>query len=415
MGKTIKQKPFKGRYKDKDGWVSNMNRNHNGHNKRIYLDTNLHIIFGITLIAVMGVASITPAFPKIIQALGISSTGIGLLITVFTLPGVILTPILGVFADRYGRKKILIPSMFLFGMAGGACALSRDFNLLLIMRFFQGIGAASLGAINVTIVGDLYSGRERAAAMGYNASILSVGTAGYPAIGGALAMVGWYWPFALPLLAIPLGFVVLFFLKNPEPRTEQQLKDYFRNVLKSLKKRQVIGIFIASIVTFIILYGPLLTYLPLLMADSFSASPLTIGLFISVMSLVTAFTSSQLGKLTKKFPEATLLKTTFLLYGLSIFLMPFLPKLTAFLVPAIIFGIAHGMNIPCFQTILAGLAPMEYRGAFMSLNGMVLRLGQTIGPLLMGIIFSLWGLDATFYAGAVLSWLMFLLGMIMIG
>jgi ACDE family multidrug resistance protein len=167
-------------------------------------------------------------------------------------------------------------------------------------------------------------------------------------------------------------------------------------------------------VTFIIVYGPLLTYLPLLMADSFSASPLTIGLFISVMSLVTAFTSSQLGKLTKKFPEATLLKTTFLLYGLSIFLMPFLPKLSAFLVPAIIFGIAHGMNIPCFQTILAGLAPMEYRGAFMSLNGMVLRLGQTLGPLLMGIIFSLWGLDATFYSGAVLSGLMFLLGMIMI-
>lgn len=391
-----------------------MNQNNGESKRRIYLDTNLQIIFGITLMAVMGVASITPAFPKIIQSLGVSSTGIGLLITVFTFPGVILTPVLGVFADRYGRKKILIPSMFLFGITGAACALSREFNVLLVMRFFQGIGAASLGALNVTIVGDLYSGRERAAAMGYNASVLSVGTAGYPAIGGALAMVGWYWPFALPLLAIPFGFVVLFLLKNPEPRSEQQLKDYFRNVLKSLKNRQVIGVFIASIVTFIILYGPLLTYLPLLMAHSFSASPLTIGLFISIMSLITAFTSSQLGKLTKKFTEKTLLKTTFLLYGLAIFIIPFLPKLTTFIIPALIFGIAHGLNIPCFQTILAGLAPMEYRGAFMSLNGMVLRLGQTIGPLLMGIIFSLWGLDATFYSGAGLSGLMFLFGMIMI-
>jgi MFS transporter, ACDE family, multidrug resistance protein len=391
-----------------------MNQHSDEHKKKIYLETNLQIIFGITLMAVMGVASITPAFPNIIQALGISSTRIGLLITVFTFPGIILTPVLGVFADRYGRKRILIPSMFLFGIAGGACALSRDFNLLLIMRFFQGIGAASLGAINVTIIGDLYSGRERAAAMGYNASILSVGTASYPAIGGALAMVGWYWPFILPLLAIPLGFVVLFFLKNPEPKTEQHLKDYFRNVLKSLKSRQVIGIFVASVVTFIILYGPLLTYLPLLMADSFGTSPLVIGLFISVMSLTTAFTSSQLGKLTKKFSEQTLLKTTFLLYGLAIFLIPFLPKLTAFLIPAVIFGIAHGLNIPCFQTLLAGLAPMEYRGAFMSLNGMVLRLGQTLGPVLMGIIFGLWGIGATFFAGAALAGLMFLFGVVMI-
>lgn len=391
-----------------------MNQRNDEKNKKIYLDTNLQILFGITLTAVMGVASITPAFPKIIQELGVSSMGIGLLITVFTFPGVILTPVLGVVADRYGRKRILIPSMFLFGIAGGACALTREFNLLLILRFFQGIGAASLGALNVTIIGDLYSGRELAAAMGYNASILSVGTASYPAIGGALAMVGWYYPFALPLLAIPLGFVVLFFLKNPEPKMEQHLKEYFRNVLRSLKKRQVIGIFVASIVTFIILYGPLLTYLPLLLADSFGATPLIIGLFISVMSLITAFTSSQLGRLTKKFSERTLLKVTFILYGLAIFLIPILPKLTAFLIPAVIFGIAHGLNIPCFQTLLAGLAPMEYRGAFMSLNGMVLRLGQTLGPPLMGIIFNLWGIEATFYSGAGLSGLMFLFGVIMI-
>ena len=86
----------------------------------------------------------------------------------------------------------------------------------------------------------------------------------------------------------------------------------------------------------------------------------------------------------------------------------------AFLIPAVIFGIAHGLNIPCYQTLLAGLAPMEYRGAFMSLNGMVLRLGQTLGPLLMGIIFSLWGIEATFYAGAGLSGLMFIFGVIMI-
>ena len=57
----------------------------------------------------------------------------------------------------------------------------------------------------------------------------------------------------------------------------------------------------ASIVTFIILYGSLLTYLPLLLADSFAASPLIIGLLITVMSLVTIFTSSQLGKLAKKY------------------------------------------------------------------------------------------------------------------
>ena len=107
--------------------------------KKIYVDTNLQIIFGVTLMAVMGVASIAPAFPKIAQELKISSQGIGMLITISTFPGVLLTPVLGLLADRFGRKKILVPSLMLFGVAGGACMFTRDFHFLLIWRFFRAL------------------------------------------------------------------------------------------------------------------------------------------------------------------------------------------------------------------------------------------------------------------------------------
>ena len=82
---------------------------------------NLRVIFTVTLMVVMSVSSITPAFPKIIREFAISETQVGLLITFFTLPGVFLTPFLGVLADRWGRKKILVPSPFLFALAGASC------------------------------------------------------------------------------------------------------------------------------------------------------------------------------------------------------------------------------------------------------------------------------------------------------
>jgi MFS transporter, ACDE family, multidrug resistance protein len=88
-----------------------------------------------------------------------------------------LTPIWGVLSDRFGRKRVLAPSPILFGLVGGACALARDFGLLLMLRLLQGIGAVALGAINVTIIGDLFSGRRRTAAIGYNSSVLSTATA----------------------------------------------------------------------------------------------------------------------------------------------------------------------------------------------------------------------------------------------
>ena len=84
------------------------------------------------------------------------------------------------------------------------------------------------------------------------------------------------------------------------------------------------------------------------------------------------------------------------------------------LVPLILFGIGQGLNIPSLYTILTNLAPVENRAVFMSLNGMVLRLGQTIGPLIMGFVFVLSGMTGVFFAGAAFALLMFVLILIMI-
>ena len=375
----------------------------NDNSKPIYFQTNLRIIFLITLMAVLGVASITPAFPKIAKEFNISSENIGLLIIVFTLPGIILTPLYGVLADRFGRKKVLVPSLILFGFAGTMCAFTRSFELLLIFRFIQGVGAASLGSINVTLLGDLYEGNERAAAMGYNSSVLSIATASYPFIGGILATYHWYLPFFLPLFAIPIGVIVLTKLKNPEPKKEDSLNNYLSNAFVSLKNKEAVLYFSASLITFIILYGCYLTYIPIYLDELFNAKPFMIGILLSSMSLTTAIVSSQLKKITGKFNIKTLFKISFLIYGIALFLIPLFKIYVLLFIPIIIYGIAHGINIPVVQTLLANISPLEYRGAFMSMNGMILRGGQTLGPLLTGLVYTFNGISSVFFFGSALA------------
>ncbi|MFN6502106.1 MAG: MFS transporter [Nostoc sp. DedQUE01] len=382
--------------------------------KPVYLELNFHIVCAVSLIAVIGVSSVTPAFPKLVKELNINPKDLGLLITIFTFPALILGPIIGIFADRWGRKRIIVPALFLFGLAGTACAFARDFNLLLWLRLLQGIGAAPLLSLSITLIGDLYTGDRRTQAMGYSASVNSIGTATYPIIGGTLTTMGWYYPFMLPILAIPLGLLVLFRLKNPEPQgdvydglRQRNLKEYLRNAVKVLKNRQLFGLFIASAANFVFLYGAYVTYLPQLINDIFKAPPTVIGLLLSSVSISITIAASQLSKLARKFRTTNLISASYIFYGLAMLIIPFVPNLWLLLIPSIIFGIGLGIGFPSIQTLLADLAPKEYLATIISVNGTFFGLGQTLGPLLMSYVFGFGGITSVYYAAAGFAVLMF--------
>jgi MFS family permease len=349
----------------------------------------------------MGVSSIAPAFPVISDALDVSAQKIGLLITFFTLPGIFITPVLGLLADRFGRKIVLVPSLLLFGVAGTACAFTTDFELMLFFRALQGMGSASLGALNLTLIGDLYSGNNRATAMGYNGSVLSIGTAFYPAIGGALALLGWHYPFFLSLIAIPVGLFVLTKLEKTGSSNGLNFAEIFSSVASSLFSKKVVPLFVGIFLTFIMLYGGYITYFTILLDEKFSQNSFWIGVILSGSSFMTAYVSSQLGKLTQRFSEVALIRTAAVLYLAIFMFIPLVDNIWWFILPVIVFGAAQGMNIPSILNLLTGYAEQEYRAAFLSVNWVVMRTGQALGPYLLGLIYAGISLQATFYASAI--------------
>ncbi len=368
-----------------------------------YRSPELQAIFGVTLMAVLGVASIAPALPRIAETLGVSAGEVGMLVTAFTFPGVILTTFAGILADRYGRLRVLLPGLLLFAVAGAACVFATSLPALIGLRMVQGIGASTIGSINVTLIGDLFAGRQRTAAMGFNASVLSIGTAAYPAVGGALAMVAWSAPFALALFAIPVAILAARRLRAAPQGHKADLGDYFGDVWGIVSRRDVLVLFFASTAIFILLYGAYVTFLPFLMAGRFGSSPLGIGLLMAGLSLSTALTSANLGRLAEWTGEARLMRLGFVIFAAGLAVIPLAPKVWALAVPAALLGFAFATTIPVVQVLLAGVAPVERRGAVMSLNGTVLRLGQTLGPPVMALVHRVAGIDAVFFVGAVIA------------
>lgn len=371
--------------------------------RKLYLDTNLQVMFGVTLMVLLGVSSIMPVLPELAVELGVPARSIGLVVTLFALPGVLLAPVAGILADRVGRKKILVISLLIFGLFGTACGFADSFETLLTLRLLQGVGMAPIGVLNATLIGDLYEGTDRITAMGYVGTVMSIGAAGLPAVGGILALLGWNYPFMLPVVAIPLAILVQYSLNNPEPHNTHGFMDYAKGALSVIATKRALGLFLLTFLTFLILYGPFVTYTPLLLKERFGLSTAMIGLIIGVSALFTGLASSQLGRLATLFRDVSILNASFVLFLVSMVLIPFVPEVWMFLVPLGCFGAAMGLGGPSRITLLTGLAPTNQRAAVMAANGMVQRLGQTVAPILMGAVLAGFGMDAVFWAGAVVA------------
>ncbi|MFC1845970.1 MFS transporter [Chloroflexota bacterium] len=369
----------------------------------IYRNHNFLIACGVNLMGMMCVAVIVPAFPQMVDALGIGEQSIGLVITAFTLPGFLFAPLAGIMADRFGRKRLLVPCLLLFGVFGGGCALAPDLNTLLILRVLHGIAGAPLIGIATAIIGDLYSGQQRVEAMGLNTTIMYSGYIVHPIIGGALAGFGWHYAFLPFLVSIPLGLIALLSLNCPEPESKQTLKEYLGDALGYMKSLTAFWLFAAVIVTYILLYGGYLTYFGILLDSRFHASAFIIGLHISVVGLMTAIAASQVGRLNKRFSIVSIIIVAFIIYACATALIPVMPNLWLCFIPTIIFGIAHGLNLPGLQVIAASMVPLEHRAGFMNIFTTFVMLGMTVAPPITGLAFSLTGLKGTFIIVALIA------------
>lgn len=379
-----------------------MKHNHKSKN-HILQDKNFYIINAVTLIAILGGSTIGPVLPALTTTFNVSPKGIELVMTAFLVPIAIATPIFGVLADRLGRKQILVPSLLLFAVAGSFCSFAQNFPNLIAWRFVQGLGAASLESLSLTMIGDLYAGKMLPFVMSCNASIIAISSAVYPTIGGALTSLSWRYPFLLSACAFPVAMLVLMVLKLPQRQKgagQFDLPSYLKNTWKSINNRSVLGLMFAVAALFIIQFGAFITYIPILAGVSLGASGLASGLILGSMSVAAALSASQLGLFMRRTSEITLIKISFIIFAVALLMIPALHSIWLLLIPTMLFGAAQGLAMPSSQALLAGLAAQDSRAGFMAVNATVQALGQALGPVLAGITFGLWGIQGVFFAAA---------------
>src|SRR5690606_31952563 len=151
-----------------------------------------------------------PALPEIGHSLGADVGAVQLSLTAFFLSLGLGQLLYGPVSDMVGRKPPLYFGLGLFTLASVGCALATDIQMLIALRFLQGLGAAAGGVIPRAIVRDLHTGTEAARLMSLLMLVFSVSPILAPLTGSVvIAITGWRGVFWVVALAAVAGMLML--------------------------------------------------------------------------------------------------------------------------------------------------------------------------------------------------------------
>ncbi|WP_254533819.1 MFS transporter [Natrinema gelatinilyticum] len=364
-----------------------------GEKALVLRDTNFQLLLLANLVAPLGAALISPLLDSLQQPYGASDATIGLIMTVFTAPGILMIPAVGVLADRYGRKPFLVGGLFVFSVAGTALAATTDFRLVLFLRFCQGVSFAAVTPVIITSIGDLYTGQAEAMGQGFRFSVSGLTQGVFPLVGGVLVATAWQYPLLLYAIGIPISIVLALAFSEPtdvsrERSTNPTSTDrgtYVRELLALLRRPRVASVLVFRM-TPILLYITFMTYVSLLVVRSMGGTPGQAGMLVALTSLTYAISATQAGRFGSSFAgRIAPLAASQLLMAIGLVVVAFVPTVTLAAPGAVALGIGFGLSLSLLRSVVTGFAPTQLRGGLVSIFESSGRLSATVAPIAVGV------------------------------
>ncbi len=170
------------------------------------------------------ISSIPVILPSLEKVIGGSFSELQWIMNAYTIACTTVLMATGSLADKYGRKKLYIISIALFGLSSLACGLASSVYMLIMSRFLQGIGGGAMLICQIAVLSqEFQEGRERSVAFSVWGIVFGAGLGLGPVIGAAIMAVStWKWVFLIHVLISGIALLLVTSgvqeSKNPHAR-----------------------------------------------------------------------------------------------------------------------------------------------------------------------------------------------------
>jgi len=399
----------------------------------------IFLLLAAMVVVVLDGTMANVALPSIAAAFGADASSTVLVVSSYQLAVLIALLPCGALGEIYGPRRVLLIGITVFTVMSAACALAWNLPVLVLARFFQGLGAGAVMALTMMNMRFVVPQRRMGTIIGFNAMTVSISIATGPALAGAvLSIASWQWLFAIN---IPLGLIILLggrllahtpgvnrVLNAATVLTSTVMFILFFVGADRITRAPLVGVLliaaaaaclllllrrerssatpliptdllsmprfgIAVIASVACFSGQMLSYIaiPFYLQHTLGMSAALAGLYMMPWPIATVIVAPIAGWLADRVRAAILCTIGGLLFAVGLLiagLSPPDPRAILFLIGTVFAGAGFGLfQTPNNRTLLLS-APRARAGAAGAMQGTARLSGQTIGAIIMSIVFA---------------------------
>lgn len=345
---------------------------------------------------VMSGATIAPSLPQIQEVFSSNPNAALLTRLVLTIPGLfiaVVSPVTGWIVDQFGRKRLLIFSLVLYGFAGTSGYYLDSLLLIIVGRALLGIAVAGVMTTTSTLVADYFEGEERNKFTGLQGMFTAIGGIIFISLGGFLADINWRMPFVVYLMAFMVIPTVVFVLY--EPTITKRPKDAPKVKLSAYTKKWMFINYGSAFVGMAIFYM-IPVQIPFILNKMGDVTNAQVGQAIASGMVAGAFVSFNYSRIRQRLNFTQVYSVIFILMAIGYFIVWQSESYMHIIFGMIANGLGFGMLMPNTSLCLMAMAPTELRGRILSGVNSFIFIGQFISPIMVQPIANALGLGGSF-------------------